>query len=74
MIGTAVRVSEERDRTDRALDGFAVDAAVVKEAREAFPARERVADRLGELCLLADQAELFVKPGFRMATTVRLFS
>ena len=45
-------------------DGIVVDldGAVIEEAGEPFPARERVADRLGELGLLADQAELLAQP------------
>lgn len=54
----------ERDLPDRALDDVRVDldAAVVEEAGEALPAREGVADGLGELTLLADEAELLLKP------------
>ena len=74
MLGAAIRSSEEcilavqRDRADRTFDGVAVDldATVVEEAREAIPARERVADRLGELCLLADQLELLAQPGYEI--------
>ncbi|ESY17766.1 hypothetical protein X749_30655 [Mesorhizobium sp. LNJC391B00] len=45
----------ERDRTNGALDciGVDLDAAVVEEAGQAFPARERIADCLGELGRLA---------------------
>src|SRR5690606_32260356 len=55
-------------RTDRALDGVGIDldAAIVEEAGEPFPARERVADRLGELGLLADQAKLLAQPGLKL--------
>ena len=58
----------ERDRADGALDGVGVDLdpAVVEEAREALPARERVADRLGELALLADERELGAQPGLEL--------
>ena len=35
-----------------------LDAAVIEEAGEAVPAREHIADRLGEPSLLADQSEL----------------
>jgi hypothetical protein len=40
----------ERDRMDRAFDGIVVelDAAIVDEARQALPTRERIADRFGE--------------------------
>lgn len=49
----------ERDRADRPLDGIGVDLdpAVVEEAREAAPVRERVANDLGELALLTDEGE-----------------
>ena len=71
MLAAAVGAGEERilaverDRTDRAFDdvGVDLDAAVVEEAGQAVPARERIADRLGELGLLADQAELGAQPG-----------
>lgn len=71
VLGAAVGSGEqgvlavEGNCADRAFDHVAVDldAAVVEEAREPFPARERVADRLGELGLLADPAELLAQPG-----------
>ena len=55
----------ERDGPDRTFDRVGVDlnATVVKESGETFPARERVADRLGELALLADERELCPQPG-----------
>ena len=64
VFPAAVGAGEERilaiegDRADRALDrvGVDLDAAVVEEAGESLPVRERVADRLGELALLADEA------------------
>ena len=70
MLGSAVRAGEkrifpiERNGTDRALDDVGVDlyASVVDEARQAIPAGERVADRFGELGLLADQREFFAQP------------
>lgn len=45
-----VVLAAERDRADRALDdiGVDLDAAVVEEASEPVPARERVADRRGD--------------------------
>lgn len=63
MLGAAVGASEECilavhcNRTDRPLDGIGVDpdAAIVEETRKVIQPRERVADRFGELCLLADQ-------------------
>ena len=58
-------LSVQRDRSDAALDdvGVDLDAAVVEEAGEPVPAREGIADRLGELGLLADQGELGAQPG-----------
>src|SRR5690606_21624175 len=55
----------ERDRPDGSLDGVGIDldAPVVEEAGEALPAGERVADRLGEPGLLADEFELGLEPG-----------
>ena len=72
VLAAAVGAGEESvlavegDGADGAFDdvGVDLDAAVVEEAGEAFPARERVADRLGELGLLADQGELVAQPGF----------
>ena len=72
MLAAAVGAGEEcvlavqRDRPDRAFDdvGVDLDAAVVEEAGEPLPARERIADRFGELCLLTDQSELGAQPGF----------
>ena len=65
VLATAVGAGEERiltiegDGADGAFDdvGVDLDAAIVEESGEPFPSRERVADRLGELGLLADQAE-----------------
>lgn len=70
VLGAAVGACEqrifsvERDRTDRTLDSVVVelDTAIIDEARQALPARERIADGLGELALLADQGELCVEP------------
>ena len=71
MLAAAVGAGEEmifapeRDRPDCAFDdiGVDLDAAVVEEAGDALPAQERVADGLGELGLLADEAELLAQPG-----------
>src|SRR5258708_30437117 len=70
MLGAAIRTCEqcifpvERDGADGALDGVVVefDAAIVDEARQAFPARQGVTDGLGELALLADQPEFCTQP------------
>src|SRR5260370_18600004 len=72
MCGTAVGggeqgiLSGQRKGTDAALDDVIVDldAAVVEEQAQPLPARERVADRRGELGLLADELELGAQPGF----------
>ena len=70
MFGTAVGAGEQGilagqgKGTDGALDDVVVDldAAVVEEQAQALPARQRVADRLGELGLLADELELGAQP------------
>lgn len=50
--------------SDGALDDVVVqlDAAVVEEQGQPLPARERIADRLGQLGLLADQSQLLAQP------------
>ncbi len=73
MLGTAVRACEqsvfavERDGADGAFDGVVVelDAAIVDEARQAFPARQRVAGGFGKFALLADQAKFCPQPRFK---------
>src|SRR5713226_8961750 len=70
MFGATIRACEqrifaiERDGADRSFDGIVVnlDAPVLDEAGQAFPARQGVADRLGELAFLADQAEFCAQP------------
>jgi hypothetical protein len=65
MLGASVGTREqrvppvERDRADGALDGVVVefDATVIDEARQAFPARQGIADGRSKLAFLADQAE-----------------
>jgi len=57
MLGTPVEpreqrvLSVERDRADGAFDGVVVefDAAIVDEARQAFPTRQGVTDGFGSL-------------------------
>ena len=69
VFATAVGAGEERvlsiegDGADTAFHdvGVDLDAAIVEEAGEPGPARERVADRFGELALLADQREFFAR-------------
>ena len=73
MLAAAVGAREEcvfavqRDRPDRAFDdvGVDIDTTVVEEAGQAFPPRERIADRFSELCLLTDQSELGAQPEFK---------
>ena len=54
----------ERNGPDGSLDGVGVDldAAVVEEEAEPVPSGECIADRLGELALLADALELDLQP------------
>ena len=62
MLGTPVEpreqrvLSVERDRADGAFDGVVVefDAAIVDEARQAFPARQGVTDSPRSLRIFAD--------------------
>src|SRR6478609_367259 len=58
----------QRDGADRALHDIRIylDAAIIEEAGQSLPTRERVADRLCELGLLADQRELVTQPGFEV--------
>ena len=51
--------------SNRALDGVHVqfDAAVVQEASQTKPARQRVPDRLGECALSRQQRRLRLEPG-----------
>ena len=72
MFGAAIRACEqsifpvERDGADGALDGVVVefDAAIVDEARQAFPAQQDVADGFGEFALLTDKTKFCPQPGF----------
>src|SRR3990167_3946420 len=53
------------DGSDGPLDDVGVhfDAAIMQEEAQPLPSGERVADRLGELALLADALELGLYPG-----------
>src|SRR4029077_4874320 len=70
MLGAAVGACEqcvlaiERDGTDRSFDSVVVefDAAIVDEAGQAFPARQGIANGVGELALLADQGQFCAQP------------
>lgn len=72
MFSAAVRACEERilaiegDRPDCAFDDIVIDldAVIVDEQRQAFPARQRVSDRFREFRLLTDCPEFSAQPGF----------
>lgn len=63
----AFLLAVERDRANGALDhvGIDLDASVFDEADEPWPARERIADRLGKRALLRDRGELGFEPGLQ---------
>ena len=81
VLGATIRACEqsifpvERDGADGAFDGIVVelDAAIVDEARQAFPARQGVADGFGEFALLTDQSKFCPQPRFKASTSGRLF-
>ncbi len=62
--GEQVVLAAKRDRTDRAFDriGIELDAAIVQEARQSVPTRERIADRFSERAAARDQAERGIEP------------
>ena len=70
MFAATIRSGEQRvlavegDRPDGSLDDVVVDldATVIEEPDQSLPTRQCIADRLGELGLLADQAELGLEP------------
>jgi hypothetical protein len=74
MLAAAVRAGEQRilavqgQGSDRALDdvGVDLDSAVVEEQAQASPARQSVADRIGEFARAADQAELLAQPRLQL--------
>src|SRR6266702_7336199 len=61
-------LSVQRKGTDAAFDDVVVDldTAVLEEQAQPLPARERVADRRGELGLLADELKLAAQPRFEV--------
>jgi hypothetical protein len=73
MFAAAVGAGEQRilsvlrDGPNAAFHyvGIDLDAAVVEDSSRPIPARERIADRLGELGLRADQGELGAQSGAR---------
>ncbi len=62
--GEQVVLAAEGDGADCALDriGIELNSAVVQEACQAMPPRERIADRLGKRAAAGDQAELCIEP------------
>ena len=72
MFGAAIGACEQsifpgkRDGADGAFDGIVVelDATIVDEARQTFPARQGVADGFGEFALLTDQSKFCPQPRF----------
>jgi hypothetical protein len=56
-----------RHRADRALDwiGVQFDATIMQEARQAFPARERIADRFGKRAAARYKRKLRLQPGMQ---------
>lgn len=70
LFAAALRAAEERilsGERQRAAGSFDdvggdLDMAVVQNAGQARPARQRLADGLGELALLTDEAELHAHP------------
>src|SRR5829696_9609888 len=74
MFGAAVRsgkqsiLASESKGPDRALDHIGVDfnAPVIDKPRQPFPARERVAGRLGQFRFLADDRKLGTQPWLKL--------
>ena len=70
VFAPGVRAGEQRvfavqgQGPDRSLDhiGVDLDPAVVEEQAQACPARQGVADRIGELAFAADEPELLAQP------------
>lgn len=80
VLGAAVGTGEQSvlaghgERPDGALDGVGVnlDAAVIEEEAQARPACQEVAERVGQLALLADEGEPLAKPGLEGVDDGRL--
>jgi hypothetical protein len=81
MFGATVGSGKQRvlatelDAADRSFDRVVVefDAAVIDEARQPPPARERVADSVGKLDLLADESQLGAQQVSKASASGRLF-
>lgn len=73
VLGPAIGAGEkgvlaiEGQRPDGPLDGVVVelDAAIIQEQGQARPARQRVADRLGQFGLLTDCLQTGAQPGLQ---------
>ena len=82
VFAAAVGTGEERvlpvqcDWADTTFDdiGIDLDATVIDEAGGTSPARQRIADCLGELALLTDQSELGAQPRLKVSMIGRLLS
>ena len=63
--GEEIILAPERDGSDLALNrvGVELDTAIVGEAGQAVPARQRVADGAGERALAREAGELALQPG-----------
>src|SRR5215470_12757541 len=61
-------LAPECNRTDCALNwvGIKLDATVVQESREAVPARQRIADRIGKPAATRRAAELLLEPDLQL--------
>ena len=62
--GEEMILAAERDRPDCALDrvGVELDAAIMQEARQTIPARQRVADRFGKRAAAGHKRKLRFEP------------
>ena len=66
-------LARQRQRPDRAFDrvGVHLDATIVQEPGEALPVGQNVADRRGEIALLADRERCFAPPLRRVEREMR---
>jgi hypothetical protein len=65
--GEQMVLAAERHRADRPLDRVDVEfnATIMQEARQAFPARKCVTDRLGKRAAASDAGKLCFQPGMQ---------
>jgi hypothetical protein len=73
-VGLRIDLIELGGLDQRGEDGPVLCAAVVEDEGQARPAREGVADGLGQLGLLADRLELAAESGLQSSTIGGLFS